>query len=370
MKALVIGGAGATGVPVIDGLLRRGHDVTMLHRGVHEPSELPEVAHIHADPHFSDSLRDAVAGSAFDLVLAMYGRVAAIAEVFAGRCGHLIGIGGVPVYRGCLEPDTVAPYGMAVNAREDGPLADSTVPVPRFAQRILAAERAVFDRAQRGAFRGTVIRYPAIYGPRNLVPWEWSVIRRVLDGRPVMILPDHGLGIISRCAARNAAETVLCAVDQPEAADGEAFNAADDDQYSLRQWAEAVASIMGGGLEFIGIPSELAGSALVELLPPTGRPHLLLDNSKAKRVLDYREVISAPEALVEAVEWNRANPVTAATYPMYPGRFDYAAEDRLIEAWSSAVQWVRERAPDPAPEVRHPMPHPKATTGGRDESGR
>jgi nucleoside-diphosphate-sugar epimerase len=370
MKALVIGGSGATGVPVLQGLLQRGHDVTMLHRGVHEPADLPDVPHIHADPHFAESITEAVGDQSFDVVLAMYGRVAAIAEVFSGRCGQLISIGGVPAYRGCLQPDTVRPYGMALNAREDGPLADGTEPVPRFAKLIRSAESAVLDRAAAGAFRGTVIRYPAIYGPRNLVPWEWSVIRRIRDGRTRMVLPDNGLWIISRSAGRNAAEVVLRAADNPDVANGQAYNAGDDDQFTVRQWAEAIAQILGGELEFVGIPGELAGSALIELLPPTGRPHILLDTNKAKRELGYREVIPAREAMVEAVEWLEAHPVTSEDYPLYPARFDYPAEDRLIEAYTTAVSWVRDQAPDEAPDVRHPMPHPKTVSVGRDEGGR
>src|SRR5581483_1188187 len=260
MKTLVIGGSGSSGVPVVHGLLERGHDVTMLHRGVHEPPELPpvsQVPHIHADPHFAETLTEAVGDTEYDLVLAMYGRVAVIADVFAKRCGQLVSIGGVPAYRGCLQPDTVKPYGMAVNAREDGPLADSAEPVPKFAKPIRAAERAVFEHAANGDFQGSVVRYCQIYGPRNLVPWEWSVVKRVLDGRQQMILPDAGLGIISRCAARNAAEVVLKVVDNPGIADGQAYNVGDDDQFSIRQWAEAVATVMGAELEFVPIPSEV-----------------------------------------------------------------------------------------------------------------
>jgi nucleoside-diphosphate-sugar epimerase len=370
MKTLVIGGSGSTGVPVLEGLLARGHDVTMLHRGVHEPPGLPDVPHIHTDPHFPESLAEAVGETQFDVVLAMYGRVAAIAEVFAGRCGQLISIGGVPAYRGCIQAATVKPYGMAINAREDGPLADGTEPIPKFAKLIRGAERAVLDRAAAGAYRGTVIRYPAIYGPRNLVPWEWSVMRRVMDGRTRMVLPDNGLWIISRCAGRNAAEVVLGAVDNPDVANGQAYNAADDDQLTVRQWAEAVAGIMGTELEFIGVPREMAPSALIELLPPTGDPHILLDANKAKRDLGYTPVVSSHDAMVEAVQWLTANPVTPQDYPLYPAKFDYDAEDRLIEAYTRAVAWVLAEAPDEAPDVRHPMPHPKAVSVGRDQDGR
>ncbi len=370
MRTLVIGGSGSSGVAVVAGLLQRGHEVVVLHRGVHEPPELPDVEHIHADPHFAETLTEAIAGREFDVVLAMYGRVATIAEVFAGRCGQLVSIGAVPVYRGCLEPEKVRPYGMPLWAREDSPLADEADHVPKFAKLIRRAEGAVLEHAAAGAYRGSVVRYPAIYGPRNLVPWEWSVIRRVLDGRTRMILPDNGLWIISRCAARNAAEFVLKVVDNPDVADGQAYNAADDDQFTVRQWAEAIARILGGELEFVGVPSELVPSALIELLPPTGRPHITLDNSKAKRELGYQQVVPAAEALVEAVEWLKAHPVATADYPLYPGWFDYAAEDRVMDAYAQAVAWVRQRCPDEAPDVQHPMPHPKTAALGRDENGR
>jgi len=370
VKALVIGGSGSSGVPLVTGLLERGHEVAVLHRGVHEPAELPEVEHLHADPHFAETLTEAVGAREFDVVLAMYGRVATIAEVFAGRCGQLVSIGAVPAYRGCLEPEKVRPYGMALWAREDGPLADAAEYVPKFAALIRGAERAVLDRAAQGVYRGSVVRYPAIYGPRNLVPWEWSVIRRVLDGRSRMILPDNGLWIISRCAARNAAEVVLKVVDNAEVANGQVYNATDDDQFTVRQWAEAIAGILGAELEFVGVPAELVPSALIELLPPTGQPHITLDNSKAKLELGYRQVVPAAAALVEAVEWLKANPVTREDYPLYPGRFDYAAEDRLLDTYAQAVAWVRQHSPDEAPDVRHPMPHPKTAVVGRDESGR
>jgi len=103
---------------------------------------------------------------------------------------------------------------------------------------------------------------------------------------------------------------------------------------------------------------------------PSGDPHILLDNNKAKRELGYTQVVPAHLAMVEAVEWLTANPVTPADYPLYPARFEYDAEDRLIDAYLRVVEWVREQAPDEAPDVRHPMPHPKTVSVGRDDGGR
>ena len=41
MSTLVIGGTGPTGPFVVNGLLERGHDVTICHTGNHEVAEIP-----------------------------------------------------------------------------------------------------------------------------------------------------------------------------------------------------------------------------------------------------------------------------------------------------------------------------------------
>jgi nucleoside-diphosphate-sugar epimerase len=53
VKVLVIGGTGPTGPYIVNGLVERGHRVTILHTGRHELDALPPsevVPHIHADP--------------------------------------------------------------------------------------------------------------------------------------------------------------------------------------------------------------------------------------------------------------------------------------------------------------------------------
>ncbi|MGW5974504.1 NAD-dependent epimerase/dehydratase family protein [Streptomyces sp. NPDC055186] len=367
--ALVVGGTGPTGPHLITGLLERGYEVEILHRGVHEPPELPEVRHIHADPHFRETLDAAIGSRTWDVVLATYGRLRTVAQAFAGKCGQFIGVGGVPVYRGFFEPEATRPYGMRLLAREDDALADAYEPVAPFAAKMVAAEREVFRLGAAGAYAATMVRYSQIYGPRNIVPWEWAVMKRIADGRRRMILPDAGLWIVTRCAARNAAEVLLSAVGNPAAA-GEAFNVADDDQQTTRQWAESIAMLLGAELEFVGVPSELAPSAMGELLSPTARPHVLVDASRAKRLLGYREVVTAADALAETVAWLTENPVTAEAYPTYNARFDYAMEDRLLAAWDQARDLVRRQAPDTPVDMAHAMPHPKVPSLRADARGR
>jgi nucleoside-diphosphate-sugar epimerase len=369
-KTLVIGGTGPTGPHILQGLLDRGHDVSMLHRGAHEPAGLPDVRHIHADPHFPQTLQDAVGNEEYDLVVATYGRMKVTGEFFAGRTGQLICVGGVPVYRGFVEPHTSRPWGMKLNAREDSPKADEAETPAKFAMQILNAERSVLAAAANGAYQASYIRYPQIYGPRNIVPWEWAVLKRIQDGRPFMILPDDGLWVIFRAAARNAAAGIMAVVDNPEIANGESYNIADDDQFTMRQWAEVVAEICGGEIEFIGIPSLVAPSAVNEFLAPASRPHMMVDASKIRTQLGYRDVITAYDALRETVEWLRENPPTPEMYPMYTGKFDYELENKQVAAYARAVEMIQAEAPDVAPELAHPMPHPKIPSLLGDERGR
>jgi nucleoside-diphosphate-sugar epimerase len=370
MKTLLIGGAGPTGPHVLRGLVERGHDVVVLHRGVHEADDLPAVPHIHADPHFASSLGVAVAGLEFDLVLSMYGRTAVAAQVFAGQCGHIVCIGGTPIYRGLLDPGRGDPYGMALNAREDGPLIEPGGGYAAFGEKMARAEQAVFERGAEGAFGCTVVRYPQIYGPRNVLPTEWPVVRRVLDGRTRMVLPDGGLWIVSRCAARNAAALVLSVTDSLDRADGKAFNAADDEQFTVRQWAELVAHAAGGRLEFAGVPAEFSYAVLAGILPPGAEPHMLITADRARAELGYRAVTGAREAIAESVEWLIENPVTPRTHPVFAPSFDYEWEDRLVAAWERFAAGLAAEVPQPQVDIQHPMPHPKAPSLTADERGR
>jgi nucleoside-diphosphate-sugar epimerase len=369
MKALVIGGSGPTGPHILAGLLERGYEVTMLHRGVHEPDDLPPVRHLHADPHFAQTLSDAVGDDTWDVVVAMYGRIKAIGGVMAGRCQHLVVISGVPVYRGFVDPESTRPYGMKLMAREDSPLADTAEVPSKTSMLILNAERSVFEQGRAHGIAVSSVRYPQIYGPRNIVPWEWAVVKRVLDGRRRIIVPDDGLWVISRCAARNAAEVVLRIVDHREVSAGESYNCADEDQFTVRQWVELVAAYAGGDLEVVGIPSAVARSHFAELMAPGSRPHMIVSTEKV-RDLGYAEVVSAYDALRETVQWQLANPVTAEAYPLYKAKFDYDLDDRMITRWRETAQALGSELGDAPPELGHPMPHPKAPSLSVDERGR
>jgi hypothetical protein len=128
VKALVVGGTGATGVPIIAGLLKRGYEVAILHRGVHEADLAPEVEHIHADPHWPENIRQALERKSFDLALVVYGRLRLLAEALIGRTPRLISVGGaLATYKGWMRVTESNPWEKMeespVVLKEDDPLA-------------------------------------------------------------------------------------------------------------------------------------------------------------------------------------------------------------------------------------------------------
>ena len=94
MRILVIGGTGPTGIPLVQGLVDRGHDVAILHRGTHERPETPAaVEHVHCDPYEEASLRaglgEGVGARTWDVAYVMYGRLRVVARVLQGRVGRV-----------------------------------------------------------------------------------------------------------------------------------------------------------------------------------------------------------------------------------------------------------------------------------------
>lgn len=377
--ALLVGGSGPTGPHVAWGLTQRGYAVTMLHRGTHELPELTPYEHLHADPHFREPLEEALSGRMFDVVIATYGRLRAVADAVAGRCAIFVAVSGLPAYAGYHDPSIVSPCGMPVAAREEAvdlgrSASDDAIVLEGagagFSRKIRAAELHVLNHHTLGAFSASVFRYPSIYGPRQVYPREWSVVRRILDGRDRIILPDNGLTVVMRCAAENAAAFLLAAVDQPGRAAGEVFNVGDRDQLTMRQWVEVCAGAAAGSLHPVSLPFDLAGPGR-GLYPVGHDEHLLADIHKAEDILGYTEPVAAVDALTATVRWYLEHPPAESAGGALADRFDYAEEDRVIETYRRATGDLRtaQAAAEGAERTVHPYAHPKVV-GERDHRGR
>lgn len=361
--ALVIGGGGPTGPHIVQGLRERGYRVAVLSRGVH-PVDLPDdVERIIADPHFMEPLREAIGTRSFELLVASYGRLGIVAEAFAGRVGRFIGVGGFVGYRGFYAPETTRPSGLPIPTPEDWPLVTDPNE-SRFAALVAAAEAAVL----RHHPAATLFRYPYVYGPRQLVPREWSVVRRVLDGRRTMVLINGGMGLLSHGYAENIAHAVMLAVDNPAVSAGKAYNCGDEVQLDLRQFVEIAGDALGVKLEIASVP-DTPSTRLAALAPLTD--HKLMDLHRIRSELGYRDVVPTVEAVKRTVLWYRDHPLERGgeIEQRMLDVFDYDAEDRMIALAREFAERVSAQEVTPMDNA-HPYAHPKTAGAGRDHRGR
>jgi nucleoside-diphosphate-sugar epimerase len=329
----MIGGTGPSGIPIVRRLVARGHDVTILHRGTHErPETPPDLHHIHADPYDEGSLTEALEGSSWDVIVAMYGRLRMIAQLTVGLCGHFVSVGGVPAYRGWTDPSQFDPAGLPVPVREDADLVEDPE-IDAKGYRIVRTEAAVFA-AHPGAAH---FRYPYLYGPYQPAPREWLVVRRILDGRRRIIVADEGLTLHHHCYTENCAAAVVRGIEKPELASGIVFNVGDEEVLTVRQVIELCARELGVELEIVSMPYDLAVPAWPLLTQPQPT-HRVLDLGLLHHRLGHRDEVTAREAVPRTARWLAEHPPerhgmeeTVLTDP-----FDYGAEDALIESWQSA----------------------------------
>lgn len=364
MNILVVGGAGVTGTVIVRELLQRGCRVTILHRGLHKPDLPDAVERIIADPNDKDSLANALDGKKFDVVIAMYGRLRHVANALAGKTTRLISVGGAaPVYKGwgdMMAPnpwETTQPTPLFL--AEDHPLASAETE-DRFSQMVRKTEAEVMGLHQQGVFNVTHFRYPLVYGPNNICPAEWGLIRRARDKRTPLILPAGGLTMVSRGFAENVAHAIVLAVENPAASAGQIYNICDDRVLYNQQWISLLEEILQHRFETVSIPFD-ALPAGFRATPPQllYRHHCVLDISKIKQQLGYRDVVSVEEALTRTVRYYMDNPLAdgSEAEQNLGDPFDYTYEDAFIAAWQQHGENFAEAvAKLPAPKVvwKHP----------------
>lgn len=367
--ALLIGGTGPTGPAIAQGLAARGYEVTILHRGTHEHPDVLRFEHIHTDPHFIEPLRESLKGRKFDVTIGSYGRLRVTAEAMVDHTDRFIGVGGFAGYRGFDHPEALFPRGMPMPTSEECQLVTSEAE-HRFAFLIASTEQEVLRRHPRA----TIFRYPVIYGPNQLVPREWSVVRRIIDRRPALVLLDGGKGIMTGCYAENAAHAVLLAVDHPEASAGQIYNIGDDVQLTFRQIAEVIADEMRYDWDIVSLPDvpPVRDVAFNPMLRGTFPDSRMVDTYKVRHELGYVDQVHPVEAIRRTVRWLVENPLErgGSIEQRMLDSFDYDAEDGLIELWRKIEPMFAQVQTAEARPYFHAYAHPKAVGQSLDHNQR
>ena len=330
MKALVVGGTGPTGTPIVEGLLQRDYEVTIYHSGAHEQEFSRPVTHIHGDAREMDDLVRHLKGKKFDVCVSTYGRLRYIIQVMAGQAKKLVAITGEAVYDGVFVH--VGQRTLPVPIPEDAPKV-TDADKDRWGYMVNVGEQAIFEAHRRGDFDATILRYPYVYGPHASSPFDWYITKRALDKRPHIILEADGLTHPHRGYSENLAHAAMLAIEKPESS-GQAYNVGDERVLSLRAICSIIADTFGHKWEMVELPLKLSPRR-----NPYARLHMIVfDMHKIKAELGYKDVVPVEEATRRYALWLRDNPPDAATSrSLGESAFDYEEEDRAIDRWKEGL---------------------------------
>ena len=317
-------------------LHQQGHEVTVYHRGLHEP-ELPSaVRHIHSPRasipvlHFPSSLSD----PAPDVVLHMFpvGEDDARAAVarFVGLARRIVALSSGDLYRAYgrllgTEPGPPDP----IPIDEDAPLREKLFPYRQSAAGpadwTYHYEKILGERALLGSrLPATVLRLPAVYGPGDPHRRLRQFIKRMDDRRPAIVLEQLQAGWRwTHGYVEDVAQAIALAVADERAA-GRVYNIGEAAVPTMAERVRQIGEVAGWKGTVVSLSSERLPSHLQSPYQP--RQDLVVDTRRVRRELGFGESVSIEEGLRRTIEWERAHPPETGD----PGPAEYAAEDAAL----------------------------------------
>ena len=228
----MLGGSGFIGHAVVDELLLRGYRVTTVNRGLTPASHASPVERVMADREdpsgFARALATFEADAVVDVTAYRDGETRVAVDSFRGRVGRFVHISTLSVYRGPL-PCPVA---------EDWPL--ETDPSNSYGFHKAGCERILREEPVDG-LPWTVLRLPAVFGPRDPFSREARLCRRIVEEKPVVVPMRPFLS--QNLFVRDAARAVRLLLESPGPA-GRAYNAGGP-PFTLEDYAGLVADLLG-----------------------------------------------------------------------------------------------------------------------------
>ena len=316
-------------------LLRQGHQVYVLNRGS-RAAELPDAVFLQADISEEERVAELLKPYTFDVVAEFIAFVPEQVErdyrLFAGKTKQYIFISSATVYE---KP----PHSYVIT--EETPLGN---PYWTYAQNKIACEQVLMGYYEREKFPVTIVRPSHTYDERDIPvgihgdKGSYSVIRRMLQGKPILVHGD-GQSLWTMTHQSDFARGFAGLVGKQEAI-GEAYQITSDESFTWNQIYEMLAELLG--VPFI--PMYVPSAFLAEYSPYDMQGNLLgdkantmvFDNGKIKKLVpDFHTEKPLKQGLAECIAYVNAHPERQREDP----EFDKWC-DCVIEAWQQAAQWM------------------------------
>ncbi len=331
MNVLLIGGTGNIGTAITRGLLARGDRVTHFNRGQTSDEFAGTVDLITGNrDEFAAFEATMAAAGPFDCVIDMIAfhpeQVQSAIRAFSGRTAQYIFCSTVDVY---TKP--ARKYPITEDAERN--------PSPTFPYAFDKGkcERLLEEAHVKSGFPYTSIRPAATYqdgwGPIPLVGNGEALIKRIRDGKPVIVMGDGSSFWVS--AHRDDVGATFVAAAGNDAAIGKGYHVTGEEWMTWKMYFGAVADVLGVAMPgFVYVPTEY----LVKLAPQDAawvwmnfQYNNIFDNAAARRDLGYRYTITWREGVRRSIALMEKS-----------GKIDKAEDsllyERIVSEWTRSVE--------------------------------
>lgn len=296
----MLGGTRFVGRAITQACLFAGHDVLVVHRGLHEPTDIPEVEHLHLEraswPGHAAEFAAFRPDAAID-VSAGDGDGARSALAALPPDIKLVALSSVDVYR--------AYEGLHSGMQTDAvPLLETSA--LRSARYIDGPQWENLDIEEAYLQAGAaVLRLGAVYGEHDYQHRFEAVLRRIRAHRSWMPVGTGGF-LFSRVYVGDVAQAVLGSMSTGRTA-GECFNIVEEQTAPMRLFYDQVIAASRSKLELVGV----ADRALPPDLRASGTmvQHMLASGYKARQFFGWRPT-NPGDNLRRSVRWHLENPKT------------------------------------------------------------
>ena len=330
----MIGGTGTISSAITRQLAASGHDLWLLNRG-HRKDEVPtDVRQIIADIDDTDEVLRQIGDAQFDAVCEFIGFLPSQVErdirLFKGRTRQYVYISSASAYNKPAANHVIT---------EGTTLAN---PYWEYSRNKIACEELLLKVYREEGFPVTIVRPSHTYCERAVpvsvhgLKGSWQVLKRMLDGKPVIVHGD-GSSLWTLTWNEDFASGFIGLLGNPKAI-GEAFQIMSDEQLTWNQIYECVARALHVTPRLYHVSSDFLAATSPKAWDFTGNllgdkaVTVVFDCSKLKRVVPgFQAVTRFDEGVRRCVDHILAHP-------------ELQVEDPDFDAWCDRVIEAQERS--------------------------
>ncbi len=334
MRILMIGGTGTISSAITRQLAAGGHDLWLLNRGTRK-DEVPSTVHqLICDINEEDTVLRLLGDTQFDAVCEFIGFLPSQVErdirLFKGRTRQYVYISSASAYNKPASSHVIS---------EGTTLAN---PYWEYSRNKIACEELLLREYREHGFPITIVRPSHTYCERAVpvsvhgLKGSWQVLRRMLDGKPVLVHGD-GSSLWTLTWNEDFARGFIGLLGNPKAI-GEAFQIMSDEQLTWTQIYQSVANALGVAFRPYYVASEFLAAVSPAAYDFTGN---LLGDKAVTVVFDCTKLKRAVPGFCATTRFDEGVRRCVAYLLSHP---ELQEEDPEFDAWCDRVIEAQEAA--------------------------